>query len=102
MFSDVNLKLDYEFTAQEIIKEGRTTEKHLIHIRRFIKHLNRKPIPKYIQDEILILFLIASKNNLTLTKSNIISFYQSKMDGPEIFDHRNVCNTDIQQALNTV
>lgn len=96
------MKLPFEFTPQEIIGRGSTTEENLKLIRNYVEQLDRKPIPKIIQDEMLIIFLISCDNNIDLTKKTIIAYYECKKDAPEIFDDRDMQSTSIQQALSTV
>lgn len=85
-----------------MLSQGRTTEKKLNAIRSFVTSLNQKPVPKVIQDELLILFLIACKNDLELTKQTIVYYYGYKKNGPELFDDRRIANEGIQTALNTL
>lgn len=96
------MKLPFEFNPQEIITRGSTTEENLNLIRSYVEHLNRKPVPQVIQDEMLIIFLISCNNDIDLTKKTIISYYECKKDAPEIFDDRDMQSTSIQQALSTV
>lgn len=95
-------ELEYQFTPQEIIAQGRTTEENLSVIRNYVEQLNQKPVPKKIQDEMLVLFLLSCKNDIELTKKTIVCFYECKRNGPEIFDDRNVQSTELQKVMNTV
>lgn len=96
------VSLEYQFTPQEIITRGSITEENLNIIRNYVEHLDQRPVPKVIQDEMLVLFLISCENDIELTKKTIIAFYECKKNGPEIFDDRNVQSNGIQQALNTM
>lgn len=96
------MELQYQFTPEEIIARGCVTEENLSLIRNYVENLNHKPVPKLIKDEALVLFLISCENDVELAKKTIISFYECKKNGPEIFDDRDMQNSGIQQALNTM
>lgn len=96
------MKLIYEFNPKDIIARGSTTEENLNIIRNYVENLDQKPVPKEMQDEMLVIFLISCANDIELTKKTIISYYECKMDAPEIFDDRDMQNSSIQQALNTM
>lgn len=96
------MALEYQFTPQEIIAQGRITESDLNTVRHYVEHLNQKPVPEKIQDEMLVLFLLSCENDVELTKRTIKAFYECKKDGPEIFDNRDMQSDEIQKAMNTM
>lgn len=96
------MSLEYQFTPQEIVARGSISEENLNIIRNYVEHLDQKPVPKIIQDEMLVIFLISCENDIELTKKTITAFYECKKNGPEIFDDRNMQSSGIQQALNTM
>lgn len=96
------MSLEYQFTPQEIIARGSISEESLNIIKNYVEHLDQRPVPKVIQDEILVLFLISCENDIELTKKTIMAFYECKKNGAEIFDDRDVSSSGIQQALNTM
>lgn len=100
--SDLSLALEYKFTPEQIISQSRTTKEKLDAIRNFVTSLNQKPVPYFIQDELLILFLLSCKNDLELTKQTIVYHYQYKKNGAELFRNRSMSNEDIQTALSTM
>lgn len=96
------MSLDYKFSAKTVIGDGRTTMQLLDAIKEWIKSLNDKDIPHFIQDELVVLFLTCLDNNIDVTKNSIIAFYKLRKEAPDIFDGRIVCNEDIILALNTM
>lgn len=96
------MNLEFQWTPEEIIAEGRTTRENLETIRKWRSNLNDKNIPLKIQDEMIVLFLLSCCNDIDLTKNTIVSYYKCKKNGPEIYDDRNLENPDIKLALNTM
>ncbi|CAH1111798.1 unnamed protein product [Psylliodes chrysocephalus] len=96
------MSLDYKFSAKTVIGDGRTTMQLLDAIKEWIKSLNDKDVPHFIQDELVVLFLTCLDNNIDVTKNSIIAFYKLRKEAPDIFDGRIVCNEDIILALNTM
>ncbi|CAH1111799.1 unnamed protein product [Psylliodes chrysocephalus] len=96
------LTLPYQFTAEECIKEGRVSSDDVEEIRTFVSNLNDKYVPARVQDEMIVIFLLSCANDVQLTKKTIISYYLLKFEGPEIYDDRDLSNSDIQLALNTI
>lgn len=94
--------LEYQFKAEDLVAEGRTSKENMEDIRMFVSSLNDKYVPKRIQDEIILIFLISCANNVALTKKTILSYYYLKKHSPEIFDDRDLDRSDIQLALNTI
>ncbi|KAJ8971177.1 hypothetical protein NQ317_013372 [Molorchus minor] len=95
------MELQYQFTPDQIISEGRTTQKNINTIKTWLSNLHDKDIPK-IQDEVVVLFLLSCLNDIDLTKRTVISYYKCKKAGPEIYDDRIVDRRDIRTALNTI
>ncbi|XP_018571184.1 alpha-tocopherol transfer protein-like [Anoplophora glabripennis] len=96
------MKLEFQWTPEQIISEGRTTRENLETIRTWLSNLNDKNIPLNVQDEMIVLFLLSCCNDIQLTKNTVLAYYKCKKEGPEIYDDRNLERTDIKLALNTI
>ncbi|KAJ8959001.1 hypothetical protein NQ314_006319 [Rhamnusium bicolor] len=96
------MELEYQFTSEQIISEGRTSKENLETIRTWLSNLDDKDIPLTVQDEIIVLFLLSCSNDIALTKKTVVAYYKCKKQGPEIYDDRNVERADVKLALNTI
>lgn len=96
------MELEFQWTPEDIIEEGRTTRENLETIRTWLSNLRDENLPPKIQDEMIVLFLLSCCNDIDLTKNTVISYYRCKKNGPEIYDDRNVEKADIKLALNTL
>lgn len=96
------MKLDFKFTAEELISKGKTTEENVEKIRNWLSTAKEKFIPIEIQDELLVLFLLSCDNDIEMTKKTIVSHYKIKKDAPDIFDQRNTEREDIQKVFKTL
>ncbi|CAG9861501.1 unnamed protein product [Phyllotreta striolata] len=102
MNEPAELVLPYKFTAEELIQEGRISRKDVEEVGTFVSNLNDKYVPAKLQDETICIFLLSCEHDVELTKKTIISYYLLKYQGPEIYDNRELNNTDIKLALNTI
>ncbi|XP_066260089.1 alpha-tocopherol transfer protein-like isoform X2 [Euwallacea similis] len=94
-------KLPYQFTSQDIVKQGRTTQEHIDTIRAWLNSMQSKSLPE-IQDELIVIFLLSCENDIPLTKNTITMYYKCKKNGPEIFDNWNMERLDLKQVMNVV
>ncbi|XP_057658038.1 alpha-tocopherol transfer protein-like [Diorhabda carinulata] len=98
--SDINL--DYDFKAENLIACGRTTKEAIEEVRNWILSLQDEYVPRTLQDEIIVLFLLSCDNDVALSKKTIINFYSLKKDAPELHDNRDPSRNDIKLALEIV
>ncbi|CAG9814862.1 unnamed protein product [Phaedon cochleariae] len=96
------MKLEYKFTSEDIIAEGRVTREDIEIIRTWLSNLKDDYVPENVQDETIVLILLSCTNDIELTKKTIQCYYKLKKNGPEIYDDRNLKRPDIQVALNTI
>lgn len=91
--------MDFSFTAQEIIKEGRTTQKAIDTIRIWLYETNHLP---NIPDQMIVLFLLSCNNVIESTKNTIQAYYTCKRNGPELYDNRDIEIEELQRSLKVV
>ncbi|CAH0548869.1 unnamed protein product [Brassicogethes aeneus] len=91
--------MDFDFEAQDVINEGRTSQKAIEEIKTFIS--NNEDIPT-IPDQMIVLFLLSCRNDIEFTEKTIKAYYKCKKNAPEIFDDRDMSKEDLQLALKTV
>ncbi|KAL1501764.1 hypothetical protein ABEB36_007031 [Hypothenemus hampei] len=94
-------KLPFYFTAEEVIKQGRTTQEHVNILKEWLANCDYN-FNHSIQDELIVIFLLSCNNDIPLTKNTIKMYYQCKKDSPEIFDNRDMEREEIKAAMNTV
>ncbi|XP_066144708.1 alpha-tocopherol transfer protein-like [Euwallacea fornicatus] len=94
-------KLPYQFTSEDIVKQGRTTQESIDAIRAWLSSVQSESLPE-IQDELIVIFLLSCEHDIPLTKNTIIMYYKCKKNGPEIFDNWNMERLDLKRAMNTV
>ncbi|CAG9861502.1 unnamed protein product [Phyllotreta striolata] len=94
------MSLDYKFSVDRVIKEGRTTRDNIDAIGEWL--LAQSVVPHGVQDELIVLFLTCLDNDIELCKNSIVAYYKLRKNAPDMFDERNVLKDDVVLALNTM
>ncbi|XP_056641317.1 alpha-tocopherol transfer protein-like isoform X2 [Diorhabda sublineata] len=95
------MSLPYEFSAKEIILQGKTTKENIEVIKTWLLESGSDFVPTILCDELIVLFLLSCENNVENTKITITGHYEIKAGAPELFNNRNVSGADIQTVLDT-
>nr|CAI5865862.1 unnamed protein product [Callosobruchus analis] len=95
-------KLEFNFTAQDVIDQGRTKREHVDEITEWLPVSGDKLVPAALDEQVIVLFLLSCKNDVEFTKKTILAFYGCKKAAPEIHDNRDLKRPDIKLALNTI
>lgn len=77
----------HNFKAEDIVKEGRTTQSNIEEIKQW---LSFKPNFPEMSEEQICLFLIACNNDLEQVKITIENFFKQKSSSPELFMSRDI------------
>lgn len=96
----IKVKMEYQFTAQNIIDEGRTTQEAIDEIKKWI--IESDDLPKSIPEQMIVVFLLSCNNEIEATKATVKAYFYCKKNGPEIHDNRDLHLPDVAKALRTV
>ncbi|XP_019879892.2 alpha-tocopherol transfer protein-like [Aethina tumida] len=89
----------FTWCAQEKINDGSTSRQNVEEIKKWLdQHPN---IPK-INEEQIVLFLIACKNDLMATTSTINSYFKCRQNAPEFFSNRHVEFESLKQTIEVI
>lgn len=90
----------FNFTAQEIIEQGRVTRQQIDEFKTWLMTVN----PEYPElcEEQIILFLLSCNCDLDATKATVKAHYTAKLSVTEFFDDRDMDREDLQLHLNAV
>lgn len=88
----------YGFSVQNMIENGRVNEKDLSILKKWVA---TQQMPQY-PDETIALFYMACEKHIENTKKCAIAYCNSKIEGPDIFNNRDLSRDDIQQQLKTL
>ncbi|XP_063924881.1 alpha-tocopherol transfer protein-like [Zophobas morio] len=80
--------LPYEFDVKTLITDGRTNNKNVREIQRWLK---TSSMPS-LHVESIALFLISCDNDISATETTIKKFFKIKSEAPEIFNDRDIDN----------
>lgn len=83
------------FKAEEIVKQGRTTNTKIEEIKKWLTLQSHIPA---ISDEQIVLFLIACNNDIEHTKNTIENYFRIKYSAPELFTKRNIDSKEMKQT----
>lgn len=89
------MSLNFDFTAAEIIEDGRCDRKHIEEIKDWMKSMS---LPKATEEQI-VLFLISCCSNIESTKSTILSYYRHMYLGKNITNNRNIHSKELIQQI---
>ncbi|CAH1953521.1 unnamed protein product [Acanthoscelides obtectus] len=95
-------RLEFNFTAQDVIDQGRTKREYIDEIKEWLPNSGDKLVPPALEEQMVILFLLSCKNDVEFTKKTILAFYRCKKNAPEIHDNRDLKRLDVKLALNTI
>lgn len=96
------MNLDFNFTANDVINQKRTTKENIDAIKNWLFIDTEKCIPGKIQDELIVLFLLSCDNDIELTKKTVKAYYKYRKECPDIFDDRRMERKCLQKAFNTM
>jgi hypothetical protein len=89
---------NYQFKAETIIGEGRTTQAAVDEIKNWLVEAS---LPQ-ISEELIVLFLMSSKNDIAATQCTIKAYFRIKSDAPELFNDRDIDREDLAKAMKTM
>lgn len=90
--------MEFNFTAEEVINEDRTTLEAVKTIQSWINEKSTN-LPK-IPDQMIVIFLLSCDNVISATQNTIKAYYTCKKNGPELYDDRDVQeNEELQKSL---
>ena len=92
------MALPFQFKAETVISEKRTTQEALDTIKNWLKETT---LPK-IQDEFIILFLISCENDIDVTKKAIEAYFRIKNEVPQIFDNYDVSGEELKSIMDVM
>ncbi|EFA04969.1 clavesin-1 [Tribolium castaneum] len=90
--------LPYEYKAQTIVDEGRTSHALIQEVKNW---LSTTDFPQ-LQDESIVLFLLSCQNNVEETQKTIRAFFKIKSESPDIFQNRDMDDEVLQRAMKVV
>ncbi|CAH1953522.1 unnamed protein product [Acanthoscelides obtectus] len=99
---EVSRKLDFNYTAQDVIDQNRTKQEFIGSIKNWLLMSNDKLVPPHLEEQMIVQFLLSCDNDVELTKTTISAFYRLKKATPELYDDRGMRRADIIKALNTM
>ncbi|CAH1380884.1 unnamed protein product [Tenebrio molitor] len=89
---------NYQFKAETIIGEGRTTQAAVDEIKNW---LVEACLPQ-ISEELIVLFLTSCKNDIAATQCTIKAYFRIKSEAPELFNDRDIDREDLAKAMKTI
>ncbi|KAL3270859.1 hypothetical protein HHI36_021377 [Cryptolaemus montrouzieri] len=88
----------FGFSARDIIQDKRVSQDEITEIRLWMLSVNL-PV---VSEETIVIYIVACKRDLDLTRRAIMAYYLCARKCPEIFDDRDVEQKDLRQAMDTV
>ncbi|KAK9875988.1 hypothetical protein WA026_011088 [Henosepilachna vigintioctopunctata] len=92
------MALKFEFTAIDIVKQGRVNRKDIEEIKEWLKYEN---LPD-ATDEQVVLFLLSCDSDIEKTKSTILAYYKYRNIGPNISNNRDINCKELKHIISTV
>jgi hypothetical protein len=89
---------NYQFKAETIIGEGRTTQAAVDEIKNWLVEAS---LPQ-ISEELTVLFLTSCKKDIAATQCTIKAYFRIKSDAPEMFNDRDIDREDLTKAMKTM
>lgn len=88
----------YEFKAQTILEEGRTTQAAINEIGIWLPTIGFPNLP----EELIVIFLISCENNILATQKTIMAYFRIKNAAPDMFDNRDILNEDLKKTMDVM
>jgi hypothetical protein len=89
---------NYQFKAETIIGEARTTKAAVEEIKNWLVEAS---LPQ-ISEELTVLFFTSCKNDIAATQCTIKAYFRIKSDAPEMFNDRDIDREDLTKAMKTM
>ncbi|XP_068901033.1 retinaldehyde-binding protein 1-like [Tenebrio molitor] len=89
---------NYQFKAETIIGEGRTTQAAVDEIKNWLVEAS---LPQ-ISEELIVLFLTSCKNDIAATQCIIKAYFRIKSEAPELFNDRDIDREVLAKAMKTI
>ncbi|KAL3270855.1 hypothetical protein HHI36_021373 [Cryptolaemus montrouzieri] len=85
------MSLEFEFSAAEVIQEGRVRRDDIEEIKIWAKSVHLS----CLTDEQIVLFLLSCQNDLEKTQRTILAHYKAKYISPKISNGKNILSEDM-------
>ena len=92
------MTLPFQFNVKTIIEDGRITESDISAIKIWLQTTSLPPL----QEQFIVLFLLACSNDLVSVKITIEAYFKIKNEAPQIFNNCDLENTDMKKILRVV